>query len=298
MKKKIVQRGHGIRFNTIDQSHFRRVAGRTVERHAQRPRQHGRRNSAANRTYPSVQSKFAHVDSRLPQREQLLLRGQGNGNGGNHDGNGHSGNHGGNHGGNGHSGNHGYNNNNHFDYNGHHYNHEFSWNYSHHNWSRPLPPPERPYRPMYRTWYRPVIPVGWYPYAGAPVIDRILGLTFGTLFDSSLDYLYFNGYEIDGYADHIIYLREVSLLNLLWDDVMLSYDSYDRLVNAQFVYHSAYNDRGRYERVYRKLCRIYGTPFSNTDGSFSWYGGNSTGWVTLAMYNDLGHYYTTVSIGY
>ena len=79
---------------------------------------------------------------------------------------------------------------------------------------------------------------------------------------------------------------------------MLSYDSYDRLVNAQFVYHSAYKDRKRYNRVYRNLCRVYGTPFSNSDGSVSWYGGNSTGWVTLSMHTDLGHYYTTVSIGY
>ena len=148
------------------------------------------------------------------------------------------------------------------------------------------------------VWYRPVIPAGWYPYAGAPVIDRILDLAFGTLFDASLDYLYYNGYEIDGYADHIIYLREVSLLNLLWDDVMLSYDSYDRLANAQFVYHSAYNDRARYERVYRKLCRVYGNPFRCDDGSLSWYGGNNTGWVNLSMRSDLGHYYTTVSIGY
>ena len=192
----------------------------------------------------------------------------------------------------------GYDNNNHFDYANHHYANDFHTNFNNHNWSRPLPPPVRPYRPTPLVWYRPVIPAGWYPYAGAPVIDRILGLTFGTLFDTSLDYLYYNGYEIDGYADHIIYLRNVPLLNLIWDDVMLSYDSLDRLVNAQFVFQSTYSSRNRYDRVYRNLCRVYGQPVARTSEGISWYGGNSTGWVTLSMHNNLGHYYTTVSIGY
>ena len=220
----------------------------------------------------------------------------GNGNGGNGHGNGH----GGNGHGNGHGGNHGYGTNNHYDYTGHHYHNDFHNYYTHHlwSWSRPLPPPARPYRPAPLVWYRPVIPAGWYPYAGAPVIDRILGLAFGTLFDASLDYLYYNGYEIDGYADHIIYLRDVSLVNCLWDDVMLSYDSYDRLVNAQFVYHTTYYDRHRYDRVYRNLCRVYGQPIIGNSYEVSWYGGNSTGWVTLSMHNNLGHYYTTISIGY
>ena len=194
----------------------------------------------------------------------------------------------------------GYDNHNHFDYGNHHYGNDFRRNYTNHSWSwsRPLPPPARPYRPLYRTWYRPVIPAGWYPYAGAPIIDRILGITFGTLFDTSIEYLYYNGYEIDGYADHILYLRNVPLLNLTWDDVMLCYDSRDRLVNAQFVFMSSHNNNYRYERVYRNLCRVYGTPFSNSDGVLNWYGGNNTGWITLSTHTNLGYYYTTLSIGY
>ena len=88
------------------------------------------------------------------------------------------------------------------------------------------------------------------------------------------------------------------LLNLYWEDVMLCYDNYDRLVNAQFIFQTSYYDRNRYNRVYNSLCRIYGSPFTNNDGSLSWYGGNSTGWVTLAMHDNLGHCYTTLSIGY
>ena len=211
------------------------------------------------------------------------------GNGGNHDnggkpGRGHQGGYGGSH--------------NHYDYANHHYRNEFSWNYSHHNWSRACPPPSRPYRPAPIVWYRPVIPVGWYPYAGAPLIDRILGMNFGMLFDLSLDYLYYNGYEIDGYADHVIYLRNVRLLNYLWDDVMLCYDSHNQLVNAQFVFLSSSYGRNHFNRIYNSLCRVYGYPFTNNDGSYSWYGGNNTGWVTLSSHHNLGHSYTTLSIGY
>ena len=229
------------------------------------------------------------------------------GNGGGHDDHGNKPN-GGNGGGRG--GHNGYDSHNHFDYSGHHYNNDFHRNYTNHSWSwsRPLPPPARPYRPAYFAWYRPVIPVGWYPYAGAPIIDRILGITFGTFFNTSIEYLYYNGYEIDGYADHIIYLRDVPLMNMIWDDVMLGFDDMDRLVNAQFIFTTSSTTNKRYDRVYRSLCRIYGTPFSNSDGSLSWYGGNNTGWITLsthtsmepvAGYNGVRRcIYTTLSIGY
>ncbi len=229
--------------------------------------------------------------------------GNGNhGNGGNHpDGNrppsnrpgGHGG-HGDNHG---HGGHHGYNPDHRFDYSSHHYRDQFSWNHSHHNWSRPLPPPARRYRPAPLIWRRPVIPAGWHPYAGAPIIDRVLGLVFGTLYEVSLDQLYYNGYYIDGYADNVIYLRDVTMLNLYWPDVMLSYE-YGKLANAQFVYHSSYYDRTRFNRAYNSLCRIYGSPVYQDGMTISWYGGNSTGWVTLTMTDSYGDYYTTMSIGY
>ena len=193
--------------------------------------------------------------------------------------------------------NHGYSPKHRFDYSNHHYRNEFSWNHSHHNWSRPLPPPARAHRPAPLLWRRPVIPVGWRPYASAPVIDRILGLMFGTLYEASLDHLYYSGYYIDGYADGIIYLRDVPMLNLYWPDVMLNYE-YNKLVNAQFVYHSSYYDRARFDRAYRSLCRIYGSPVFQDGMTISWYGGNNTGWVTLTMTDSYGDYCTTMSIGY
>lgn len=184
-----------------------------------------------------------------------------------------------------------------YNYDRHPHRDHFSWNYSHHNWSRPLPPPARPYRPAPLRYYRPVVPVHYRPYRGAPVIDRILGIMFGTLFDASLDYLYSSGYYIDGYADNVVYLRDVRMLNLYWPDVMLSYDG-GRLANAQFVYMSNYNDRSRYNRIYHDLSAVYGPPISVEAGMSTWFGGNTTGYVTLSLGSNYNRFYTTLSIGY
>ena len=194
----------------------------------------------------------------------------------------------------------GYNPKNRYDYSGHHYRDEFSRHHTNHSWSwhRPLPPPVRYYRPVLREWYRPVVPYGWHYYTGAPVIDRILGISFGSLFNTSIDYLYYNGYEIDGFADHVIYLRDVALINFLWEDVMLCFDNADMLVNAQFIYHNYYNDTYRYDRIYNSLCRVYGPPITGDSRGVSWFGGSGNGWVTLSTYQNLGHYYMTLSIGY
>ena len=195
-------------------------------------------------------------------------------------------------------GGHGYNPNNRYDYGSHHYRDEFSWNYRHHNWGRPLPPPARAHRPAAPwRWHRPTIPAGWYPYASAPVIDRILGLMFGSLYEASLDHLYYSGYFIDGYDDGIIFLRDVPMLNLYWPDVMLNYE-YNRLVNAQFIYHTIGYDTARFNRVARSLNRIYGPPVYRDGMTISWYGGNNTGYVTLSLSGSYGDYYTVMSIGY
>lgn len=195
------------------------------------------------------------------------------------------------------NGNHGYNPNNRFDYSKHHYRDEFSWNYKNHNWSRPLPPPVRVHRPAPWVWHRPVIPVGWRPLATAPIIDRILDIVFGTYYFDSLNHLYCNGYYIDGYADDVIYLRDVPMLGLYWSDVMLNYSS-NRFANAQFVYYSDRYDDSRYNIVANKLSRIYGAPVCRDGVTMSWYGSDGIGFVTLSMMNDHTGYYTTMSIGY
>jgi len=177
------------------------------------------------------------------------------------------------------------------------YRDHYSWNYHHNNWSRPLPPPARMHRPAPYRHHRPHIPAGWRPYYGAPLIDRILGITFGTLFDASLNYLYTNGYNIDGYDNGVVYLRNVNMLNLPWADVMLCYDDYGRLYNAQFIHSSYYNDRSRYNRLYNDLCAVYGSPIDYDGDGVTWFGGNSTGYVTLSMNCTGSRYYTNLYIG-
>ncbi|MBQ0121426.1 MAG: hypothetical protein KBT13_09985 [Bacteroidales bacterium] len=199
------------------------------------------------------------------------------------------------------------NRNNHDNYSSHYrddrnrghnaYRDHYSWNHAHNDWSRPLPPPARMYRPAPYRYHRPHIPVGYRPYYGAPVIDRILGITFGATFNVSLNYLYTNGYIIDGYDNNVVYLRDVNMLNLPWADVMLCYDEYGRLTNAQFIHSSYYNDRSRYNRIYHDLCAVYGTPIEIDNRGVTWFGGNNTGYVTLEISCTGSRYYTNLFIG-
>lgn len=162
-------------------------------------------------------------------------------------------------------------------------------------------PPHRPHRPARIVWHRPPVPHGYRPYHGAPVIDRILGLTFGTLYSTSLDYLYNNGYVIDGYDTDIVYLRDVTIVGTLWPDAMLNYDTAGRLSYAQFYYSTGYLDHTRYNRVYRDLCAVYGPPIEVAPGtvaaSATWFGGNTTGYVTLSLSNTDGRCYTSLTVG-
>ena len=176
----------------------------------------------------------------------------------------------------------------------HHYGH-------HHHWKGYKAPPARPFRPKYRHISRITPPRHWRPYHNAPIISGILGLTFGTLYHATLDYLYTQNFIIDGYTDNIVYLRNVPQYNYNWDDVMLNYIS-GRLANAQFVYSSKYYNTDRYNSVYLTLRNTYGSPVSMRTlaaGGYecTWYGGNSKGMVTLEYYNDGDRYYTTLSFG-
>lgn len=176
----------------------------------------------------------------------------------------------------------------------HHYNH-------HPKWNGYMAPPARPHRPKYRPIPHIAPPPHWRPNHNAPIINGILGLTFGSIYNATLDYLYSQNFTIDGYTDDIIYLRNVPQYNYNWDDVMLNYVS-GRLANAQFVYSSRHYDTNRYNSVYLTLRNTYGSPISMrtiTGGGYEcmWYGGNSQGMVTLEFYPESGRYYTTLSFG-
>lgn len=171
---------------------------------------------------------------------------------------------------------------------------------------RYLPPPERPYRPYCRPVPRLLPPPNYRPYVGAAYINSILGLTFGVAYMASLDYLYDNGYNVDGYNQNTVYLRNVQQLSYMWPDATLNYDSRGQLSNMQFIYSSSYSSTSRYDNIYRDLCRNYGSPvtYRRTSTGYEgvWYGAGAQNYVTLeydASYiKGQRRYFTILSYGY
>ena len=167
-----------------------------------------------------------------------------------------------------------------------------------------IAPPHRPYRPvMARPHHRPMPPRGWRPAGRIPVIRGILGLTFGSAINISLDYLLSSGYNVDGYTNDIVYLRNVSAMNYVWTDGALYYGTHG-LDASSFYYSTPRYDLARYNNVYNSLVATYGMPVSvsNTPGSIgaTWFGGNN-GYITLSFgsntMNGRLRYLTTLTYG-
>ena len=171
------------------------------------------------------------------------------------------------------------------------------YRYNRWSWRAPIAPPHRPWRPRLVWYYRPTLPIGFRIYASAPVITGVLGLEFGTFLDASLNYLYYNGYNIDGYQDNVVYLRDVNMMGYSWPDVMLQYDSNGGMCYAEFATSSVYQDNYRFNALYRNLCSTYGTPINSGSGYYSWYGGNGTGYVNLNFAYEDGRYFTVLTFG-
>ena len=161
-------------------------------------------------------------------------------------------------------------------------------------------PPYRPYRPhIARPHYRPVPPPAWRPAHRVPFVRGILGITFGTAFNVSLDYLYSNGYTVDGYGNNIVYLRNVPMLNMVWTDGALYYGNAG-LDLSSFYYSTPVYDMARYNNSYNVLVNTYGSPYevTNVGGTITstWFaGGNS--FITLSFGANNGRYLTTLSLG-
>ena len=169
------------------------------------------------------------------------------------------------------------------------------------SWRTPVAPPMRTFRPVHHHIFRPVPPPNFRPWHKAPIITGILGLSFGAAYYTSLDYLFTRGYEIDGYYDGIVYLRNIQELGCFWPDVMLNYGSRQALSSAEFHYSTSYDDLGRFNRLYSDLCSRYGQPVTyraDDDGIRStWYGGNARGFVSLEYFYSNSRFYTTLSYG-
>ena len=166
---------------------------------------------------------------------------------------------------------------------------------NHPNVNRPKPEPHG--RPMPHI----APPRNWHPNHNVPVIRGILGLTFGSLYNATLDILRDQNYVIRHHANGIVYLSNVMQYNHNWDDVRLNYTS-NRLTSAQFIYSTRRNSTSRYNDVYLTLSRTFGSPVSMRSIGYGeyecvWYGGDRHGMVTLEYYRHNGRYYTTLSFG-
>lgn len=165
-------------------------------------------------------------------------------------------------------------------------------------------PPHRPHRPPMRPWSRPVPPPSWRPRPAAPVIASILGITFGTAINMSLDYLINRGYTIDGYGNEAVYLRDVNEMSYYWPDATLYYGA-GGLARSEFLYSTSYPDPIRYNSLYTRFNRTYGPPINivRTGGvlSATWFAPNR-GYVTIdyrSQYSLGGElrYFTTLTFG-
>ena len=167
-----------------------------------------------------------------------------------------------------------------------------------------IAPPMRPHRPIAHGWTRPVPPPAWRPRPHAPSISAILGITFGTAFGASLDYLYGRGYVVDGYGDNRVYLRDVNQFNYYWPDATLYYGN-GVLTRSEFLYSTSYPDMIRYNSLYNSLMGTYGSPVNYVTNGASitatWFAPNR-GYVTLQyapQYSVGGalRYFTTITFG-
>lgn len=181
-----------------------------------------------------------------------------------------------------------------------------------HRPGHPAPPPPRPHRPHYfggghhshhvpffGTYHRPTPPPRWRPVAYGPSFATILGVSFGTSVNLSIQALINSGYSVTSYGNNVVYLTNVPQMNYYWPDAALYYNN-GALCGSSFTYPSNYYDMSRYNALYNTFCGQYGVPVStiNQGGiiSSTWFGHDNR-YVTLEFNSNYGNYYTTLSFG-
>lgn len=172
-----------------------------------------------------------------------------------------------------------------------------SFRYNSWSWTRPIRPSVRLWRPSTIWVYRPIVTININRYSSYPTIAGVLGLRWGTSFGNALNYLYYNGYYIDGFENSIVYLTDVELMDYDWDDVMLQFDGNDNLDYVEFAYWTPSYDTSRFFGLYNYLCSIYGSPVSFNNSMYSWYGGDGIGFVNLGYQNGGDIFYTVLAFG-
>lgn len=214
------------------------------------------------------------------------------------------------------------NHNNNFNHNNHNGNHNYGhnngynhgYNYGHGPGAGPnLPanhhhhlaaPPVRPFRPVAHHWHRPEPPRNWCPAHSAPRLSTVLGLTFGTALNLSINALVNSGYNLDGYANDALYLRDVNAYNYFWPDATLYYSG-GALACSEFIYSTGYPDMMRFNSLYTNFMGIYGAPVNYANNgramSATWFAPNR-GYITLNYSPDYAmggavRYFTTLTLG-
>lgn len=167
----------------------------------------------------------------------------------------------------------------------------------HEAWRPAMAPPPRPY-------FRPAPPPrAWRPTVVWPTFHTVLGVSFGTALNVSLNLLMNKGYTVDAYGNDCIYLSNVPMLNCYWPDATLYYGN-NGLLSGSFIYSSGVYDMNRYNNVYSMLTANYGVPYQiNNNGasiSATWWGGNQ--FITLSYNNAYANngslrYFTTLTFG-
>lgn len=139
----------------------------------------------------------------------------------------------------------------------------------------------------------------------APRFSTVLGITFGSALNLSLNYLLSNGYSVYSYGNDVVYINNVNQLNYLWPSAALYYGK-SGLNRGEFIYSTNYYDTSRYNNVYSSLTAAYGAPVGAaaiTNGMQTTWFGYDGRFVTLQYQPQYGadgimRYYTTLTFGY
>lgn len=166
--------------------------------------------------------------------------------------------------------------------------------------------PSRPHMPPPRPFYRPAPPPpAWRPAPGWRPFTTILGVTFGTALNLSLNTLVNQGYAVSSYGNDVIHLNNVQMAGYWWPDATLYFNPGGGLYASRFMNVSQVYDMSRYNMVYATLLRNYGSPVSVTNlqgGIESVWWGTGNQFIRLSYQSDYSAagypiYLTTLSYG-
>lgn len=165
--------------------------------------------------------------------------------------------------------------------------------------------PNHPNRPPHYAWHRPEPPRHWRPSPSWRPFRSVLGIAFGSALNFTVQALTNNGYNVVSYGPSGVWVENVPMLNLMWPDAQLFYNSAGALCGSRFIYSTGYDNLNRYNMAYTSLINAYGMPVSTqTTASgmeVTWWGTNNQ-FIRLAYnaeYSPAGslRYYTTLSFG-